>query len=87
MNNDHINDILENSRAMKYPDTVSNTDKFESEDTTDWDKAFALASDLIDRDYPVPTLDKYSLAMHIMSKWKAETPVEEKDNLGDNKWL
>lgn len=86
MNNNHINDVLENSRAMKYPDTVSNTDKFQSEESSDWDRAFTLASDLIDRDYPVPTLDKYSLAMHIMNKWNSQKELTDAKKIESFNW-
>ena len=69
------------SRLMKYPDVVSNTDKFESEETTDWDKAFVLAEQLLERGYPVPDVDRWTLATHILNSWKKNESKEEK-NLG-----
>jgi len=65
------------SRMMKYPDVLHSTDKFESEETTEWDKAFNLARHLLELGYPVPNVDSYSLATHIMKKWKEEREKNE----------
>lgn len=73
------------SRMMKYPGVLDSTDKFESEETTEWDKAFALADMLIEKGYDVPDVDKYTLAEHIMKKWKiikdAEAAKIEKETI------
>lgn len=73
------------SRMMKYPDVVGNTDKFESLDTSDWDKAYALAMHMKERGYPGPEVEVYALATHILNKWKAikddeDTKKEKPDN-------
>lgn len=64
------------SRLMKYPDVLHNADKFESEESTDWDKAFALANLIQERGYPGPDVDAYALAKYILEKWKKEKEKE-----------
>lgn len=65
------------SRMLKYPDKLHNTDNFESEETGDWDKAFALAELCKEKGYPVPQVDQYALAEHILKKWKAAKEATE----------
>jgi len=66
-----------NSRMMKYPDVLNSTDRFESEETTEWDKAFALANHLQEKGYPAPQVDAFTLATHILNKWKQEREANE----------
>jgi hypothetical protein len=72
------------SRMMKYPNVLSSNDKFESEETTDWDKAFNLARHLLERGYPIPNVDEYSLATHILNKWNAEKEKTVDEEKTDN---
>jgi len=65
------------SRMMHYPDVVGNNDKFESEESSDWDKAYALAILMKERGYPAPEVENYALANHIMKTWKAAKENEE----------
>jgi len=83
--NDDVKMEHADSRMMKYPDIVHSNEAFESEDSTDWDRAFILAQHLMERGYPVPDVDRYALAGHILKKWKedaeaANATVEKIDN-------
>lgn len=65
------------SRMLKYPGVLHSTDKFESEESSDWDKALALAELIEERGYPAPKVDRHALATHIMNTWKANREAEK----------
>lgn len=58
------------SRMLKYPGVVNSDEPFESEETSDWDKAYNLAMHIKERGYPAPEVETHALANHILEQWK-----------------